>query len=155
MCQLWNETDEEIRSAKYLILSGIRGIAAYAYQAWLLSQKDESVYRFLYKALIVIGIDGLNADQLLPVALEAGEMNLKCMAMLDKVDTGNNSRDMNGLPLRAAQSWYEQKAVSILLTLLHLETKHVCHDAARSAVLSANVPDFLTEKSDLHFDAMP
>lgn len=82
--QLWNETDEEIRSVKFQILSGIRDIAAYAYQAWLLNQKDESVYRFLYKALIVIGIDGLNTDRLLPIALEADEVNLKCMAMLDK-----------------------------------------------------------------------
>lgn len=155
MRQLWNETDEEIRSVKFLILSGIRGIASYAYQAWLLNQKDESVYRFLYKALIVIGIDGLDTDRLLSIALEAGEVNLKCMAMLDKAGTRNNRCDMNGSSLRAAQSWYEQKAVSILLTLLHLETKNVCPDAARSAVLSANMPDFLAEKSDLLFGAKP
>lgn len=87
MLQLWNEPDEDIRSLKSLILFGIRGVAAYAYHAWVLGYKDESIYRFLYKALITIGIDGLGMDRLLSVVLEVGEVNLKCMALLDKANT--------------------------------------------------------------------
>ena len=39
MMQLWTD-DEDIRSLKSLILFGIRGVAAYAYHAYVLGYKD-------------------------------------------------------------------------------------------------------------------
>jgi hydroxylamine reductase len=33
--------------------------------------------------------------------------------------------DVNGLPLSFAVSWFEQKAVAVLLTLLHLGVKNI------------------------------
>ena len=86
LSKLWN-ADEDIRSLKSLILFGIRGIAAYAYHAAVLGYKDEVIHRFLYKALIAIGIDEFGMDDLLPIVMEVGEVNLKCMAMLDKANT--------------------------------------------------------------------
>ena len=38
--------------------------------------------------------------------------------------------DVNDLPLSLVLSWYEQKAVSILLTLLALGIKNICLDPA-------------------------
>ena len=87
MEKLWKEPDQDIRSLKSLILFGIRGVAAYAYHAWLLGYKDESITRFLYKALVTIGIEGLGMDRLLPIVLEVGQVNLTCMALLDKANT--------------------------------------------------------------------
>ena len=86
MSALWN-ADEDIRSLKSLILFGIRGIAAYAYHAAVLGYKDESIHRFLYKALFAIGMDDWGMNELLPIVLEVGEVNLKCMALLDKANT--------------------------------------------------------------------
>ena len=86
MSRLWN-ADADIRSLKSLILFGIRGAAAYAYHAAVLGRRDESVHRFLYKALIAIGIEEFGMEELLPIVLEVGEVNLKCMAMLDKANT--------------------------------------------------------------------
>ncbi len=86
MNHLWN-ADEDIRSLKSLILFGIRGVAAYAYHAAVLGYKDESIHRFLYKALFAIGMDDWSMDDLLPIVLEVGEVNLKCMALLDKANT--------------------------------------------------------------------
>ena len=83
---LWN-ADEDIRSLKSLILFGIRGVAAYAYHAAVLGYKDESIHRFLYKALFAIGMDDWGMNELLPIVLEVGEVNLKCMALLDKANT--------------------------------------------------------------------
>ncbi len=83
---LWN-ADEDIRSLKSLILFGIRGMAAYAYHAGVLGYRDEEVDRFFYKALTAIGIDQFGAEQLLPIVMEVGEVNLKCMAMLDRANT--------------------------------------------------------------------
>lgn len=82
---LWN-ADEDIRSLKSLILFGIRGIAAYAYHAEILGYRDETVYRFFYKALTAIGTDR-GMEELLPVVMEAGEVNLRCMELLDKANT--------------------------------------------------------------------
>ena len=86
MRKLWN-ADEDIRSLKSLILFGIRGVAAYAYHAAVLGYKDESIHKFLYKALFAIGMDDWGMEELLPIVLEVGEVNLKCMAMLDKANT--------------------------------------------------------------------
>lgn len=85
MNELWN-ADEDIRSLKSLILFGIRGIAAYAYHAFVLGYKDEAVNEFLYSALVILGYDW-DMEQLLPVVLQVGEINLKCMALLDKANT--------------------------------------------------------------------
>ena len=86
MNELWN-ADEDIRSLKSLILFGIRGVAAYAYHADVLGYKDEEVNKFFYKALFAIGMDDWGMDELLPIVLEVGEINLKCMALLDKANT--------------------------------------------------------------------
>ena len=86
MSKLWN-ADEDIRSLKSLILFGIRGVAAYAYHAAVLGYKDDAIHNFLYKALFAIGMDDWGMEELLPIVMEVGEVNLKCMAMLDKANT--------------------------------------------------------------------
>lgn len=83
--EIW-EADEDIRSLKSLILFGIRGMAAYAYHAMILGYTDDTVNGFFYRALFVLGLDW-PADKLLPVVLQVGEVNLKCMELLDKANT--------------------------------------------------------------------
>ncbi|HKM14228.1 MAG TPA: hydroxylamine reductase [Candidatus Methanomethylophilaceae archaeon] len=78
--------DEDIRSLKSLILFGLKGIAAYAYHAKALGYEDKEVYEFMYKALIAIGSD-MGQGELLPIVLETGEANLKCMKILDEANT--------------------------------------------------------------------
>ena len=85
MQQLWN-ANEDIRSLKSLILFGIRGMAAYAYHANVLNYEDSEVNRFFCEALFKIGYEE-SADALLPTVLKVGEINLKCMALLDKANT--------------------------------------------------------------------
>ena len=85
MAQLWN-AQEDIRSLKSLILFGVRGMAAYAHHAMVLGYADEEVNRFFAKALFAVGEDW-GMDELLPIVMEVGEKNLKCMALLDKANT--------------------------------------------------------------------
>lgn len=87
MKKLWN-ADEDIRSLKSLLLFGIRGIAAYAYHAALLGETSGKVNAFLLRALFVLAQDW-NPEQLLPVVMEAGEVNLVCMELLDRANTGH------------------------------------------------------------------
>lgn len=85
MQNLWT-ADADIRSLKSLILFGIRGMAAYAYHAAVLGYTDKDVNKFFYKALFAVGMDW-EMSELLPIVLEVGEINLKCMALLDKANT--------------------------------------------------------------------
>ena len=86
MSTLWT-TDEDIRSLKSLILFGIRGMAAYAYHASVLGYTDETISKFFYKALFAVGMKDWGMDELLPIVLEVGEVNLRCMELLDQANT--------------------------------------------------------------------
>ncbi|KNZ42379.1 hydroxylamine reductase [Acetobacterium bakii] len=85
MKKLWEE-NEDIRSLKTLILLGIKGMASYAHHADILGYKDPKVNAFFYKALVAVGSD-MGMDELLPIVLETGTVNLACMALLDKANT--------------------------------------------------------------------
>lgn len=86
MNTLWT-TDEDVRSLKSLILFGIRGMAAYAYHASVLGYTDETISKFFYKALFAVGMKEWGMDELLPIVLEVGEVNLRCMELLDQANT--------------------------------------------------------------------
>lgn len=78
--------DEDIRSLKSLILFGLKGIAAYAHHARVLGYKNSDVDDFFYTALQDISKD-LSAEELTALVLKTGEINLKCMELLDKANT--------------------------------------------------------------------
>ena len=56
---------------------------------------------------------------------------------------------VNDLPLSLVVSWYEQKAVAILLTLLHLGIKNIRLGPSLPAFLTENVLNVLVEKFDI------
>ncbi|MCC0650139.1 hydroxylamine reductase [Clostridioides sp. ZZV15-6598] len=85
MKNLWND-NEDIRSLKSLILFGLRGMAAYAYHAMVLGYIDKEVNDFFYEGLIAVGED-LSSDELLGFVMKTGEINLKCMELLDRANT--------------------------------------------------------------------
>ncbi|MBT9169490.1 MAG: Hydroxylamine reductase [Syntrophomonadaceae bacterium] len=58
--------------------------------------------------------------------------------------------DVNELPLTLVLSWYEQKAVAILLTLLHLGLKDIYIGPSLPAFITPNVLNVLVEKFNLH-----
>lgn len=83
--KLWEE-NEDVCSLKALILFGIKGMAAYAYHARVLGYQDEEVDDFFYEALSVLSYD-YEVKDLLPIVLKVGEVNLKCMELLDRANT--------------------------------------------------------------------
>lgn len=84
--KLWS-AQEDIRSLKSLILFGLRGMAAYAYHAMVLGYTDDTITDFCLEALRAIGTETVGMDDLLPVVLKVGEINLRCMALLDDANT--------------------------------------------------------------------
>ena len=79
---------EDITGLHYLIIYGLKGMAAYADHAKVLGVEDDEVYEFFHKALDFLAQDAKDINALLGMALQVGEVNLKVMAMLDKANTG-------------------------------------------------------------------
>ncbi len=58
--------------------------------------------------------------------------------------------DINELPLTLVISWYEQKAVCILLTLLHLGIRNIYLGPTLPAFLSPGILDILINNYQIH-----
>lgn len=110
MNDLW-DADEDIRSLKSLILFGIRGMAAYAYHAEVLGYRDAEINTFFYKALFAIGMKDWGMEELLPIVMEVGAVNLKCMALLDQANT-----ETYGNPVPTEVSLTVEKGPFIVIT---------------------------------------
>ena len=88
MNSLWIGGDEDIRSLKSLLLFGMRGMAAYAHHAAALGKRDPEVNAFFYRGLAALA-KNFSVPELLDLNMEFGQVNLKCMALLDAANTGS------------------------------------------------------------------
>jgi hydroxylamine reductase len=82
------DSDENVRSLKQTLLYALKGIAAYTDHASILGQNDPVVAGFMYEALSAMLAEGLTVEDCIPVAMKAGEINLKAMELLDTANTG-------------------------------------------------------------------
>jgi hydroxylamine reductase len=83
---LW-QGDADIVSLRSTLIFGLRGMAAYAWHAFVLGKTDEAVTAWLYKGLREIGREHTVAEWL-GLLMEFGHINLKCMELLDAANTG-------------------------------------------------------------------
>lgn len=81
------ESNEDIRSLKETIVLGLKGMAAYYEHAARIGFRDETIVRFMAKALNGITNPNATADELLPLLLETGKSGVNVMALLDKANT--------------------------------------------------------------------
>lgn len=79
---------EEIGGLKWLVIYGLKGMAAYADHAHILGYEDEEVYAFFERALDALTQPNPTADSLLALAMEVGKVNLRVMELLDAANTG-------------------------------------------------------------------
>ena len=84
--KIWS-CEEDVRSLKSLILFGLKGVAAYAHHARVLGYREKVVDDFFFEALNAISSDDLTSDELLSLVLKTGEINLKCIELLDRANT--------------------------------------------------------------------
>ena len=80
--------DEDIQSLQDTLIFGLKGIAAYAYHARELGQKDEQVDSFMHEAMFatLTNVD-FDLDRYLELVLKAGQMNLRIIEMLNNAHT--------------------------------------------------------------------
>lgn len=82
---LW-KGDTDIVSLRSTLLLGIRGMAAYAWHAYVLGKEDAEVTSWFYKGMEAIGEEH-TIEEWLNLIMEFGQINLKCMALLDEANT--------------------------------------------------------------------
>jgi len=88
----------------------------------------------------------------IPRLLDIGQCNDAYSAIqIASALAGAFNCGVNDLPLSMILSWYEQKAVAILLTLLHLGIKNIRLGPSLPAVITPNVLKVLVE----NFNIMP
>jgi hydroxylamine reductase len=88
----------------------------------------------------------------IPRLLDIGQCNDAYSAIQIAVAlAGAFECEVNELPLNIILSWYEQKAVAILLTLLHLGIKDIRLGPSLPAFITPNVLDVLVK----NFNLMP
>jgi hydroxylamine reductase len=78
--------DTDIVSLRSTLLFGLRGMAAYAWHAHVLGKDDAEVTAWLYRGMRAIGQEH-SVDEWLSLIMEFGQVNLKCMALLDEANT--------------------------------------------------------------------
>lgn len=78
--------DQDIVSLRSTLLLGIRGMAAYAWHAYVLGQQDEAITNWFFKGMRAIGAVH-SVDEWLGLLMEFGQINLQCMALLDAANT--------------------------------------------------------------------
>ncbi len=80
--------NEDIQSLQDTLVFALKGIAAYAYHAGELGQRDDQVDAFMHEAMFstLTNVD-FDLNRYLELVLKAGEMNLRTMEMLNNVHT--------------------------------------------------------------------
>ena len=80
--------DEDIRSLRSMLLFGLRGMAAYAHHARVQGKRDSRVDNWFIKGMAALA-QNHPVDGWLELLQEFGGINLKCMEILDAVNTGS------------------------------------------------------------------
>lgn len=84
---LW-KGDTDVVSLRSTLLFGLRGMAAYAWHAYVLGKKDDEVAKWFYKGMKALG-DEHTVEEWLALLMEFGNINLKCMVLLDEANTSS------------------------------------------------------------------
>jgi hydroxylamine reductase len=78
--------DTDTVSLRSTLLFGLRGMAAYAWHAYVLGKTNDEVTSWFYKGMRAIGEEH-SIEEWLGLLMEFGQINLKCMSLLDEANT--------------------------------------------------------------------
>ncbi len=77
----------DLHAFRWLLIFGIKGVAAYAYHAYRLGKKDDSVFEFIQQGLSATLDNSLGIEDFIDLALKCGEINIRAMELLDAGNT--------------------------------------------------------------------
>lgn len=84
--ELW-KGDTDTVSLRSTLLFGMKGMAAYAHHAMNLGYVDDEVSAWFYKGLCAVNRPH-SVEEWLALIVEFGQMNFRCMELLDRANTG-------------------------------------------------------------------
>ena len=77
----------DVRSLREMLIYGMKGMGAYGHHAHVLGYVDETVSKFFYKGFAATVNSCLGVSELYDLTMEFGQVNFKCMELLDKANT--------------------------------------------------------------------
>ena len=80
-------SDPDLRGLHWLLIYGIKGVAAYAYHAFRLGKKDDKVFEFIEQGFAATLDKSLSVDDFFDLILKCGEINIRAMELLDAGNT--------------------------------------------------------------------
>ena len=102
--------DSDVHSLQWLLIYGIKGVATYTDHAYILGQKDPTVFVFIHEALAATLDKSLSVNELVALVLKCGEINLRAMELLD---AGNTGKYGNPVPTKVPLSAKRGKAILV------------------------------------------
>ena len=102
--------DSDVHSLQWLLIYGIKGVAAYTDHAYILGQKDPTVFVFIHEALAATLDKSLSVNELVALVLKCGEINLRAMELLD---AGNTGKYGHPVPTKVPLSAKRGKAILV------------------------------------------
>jgi len=81
------ETDPDLNSLHWLLTYGLKGVAAYAYHAYILGKRDNKVFNFIHQGLAAKLDKSLGVNNFIGLVMKCGEINLRAMELLDAGNT--------------------------------------------------------------------
>jgi len=78
----------DVHALRWLLIYGIKGVAAYADHAQILDHVSSEIPKFIYRGLAETLREDVTVDELVGLAMECGQVNLEAMKLLDSANTG-------------------------------------------------------------------
>ncbi len=102
--------DEDLRSLHWLLTYGLKGVAAYAYHAYILGKKDDKVFDFIHRGLAAPLDKSLGVNDFVGLAMKCGEVNIRAMELLD---AGNTETYGHPVPTKVPLGAKKGKAILV------------------------------------------
>lgn len=103
-------TDPDLHSLHWLLTYGLKGVAAYAYHAYILEKKDKNVFNFIHQGLAATLDKSLGVNDFVGLVLKCGEINIRAMELLDG---GNTERYGHPVPTKVPLGVKRGKAILV------------------------------------------
>ncbi len=100
----------DLHSLQWLLTFGLKGVAAYAYHAYLLGKKDQKVFDFIYEGLAAPFDKSLGVNEFVGLVFKCGEINIRAMELLD---AGNTETYGHPVPTKVPLGHKKGKAIVV------------------------------------------
>ena len=102
--------DPELNGLRWLLIYGLKGVAAYAYHAYRLGKKDEKVFEFIQQGFAATLDKAKGFNDFIDLARKCGEINIRAMELLD---AGNTEAFGDPIPTKVPLGHKKGKAILV------------------------------------------